>query len=197
MAPVKVFVQGIVSPFEDIYEGITQRNSTKLGRGLIGFEVILGSARLMRYVREFPVRNQVPWDCFQAAKRIASARWLPRRPGGISRILPNRPGIYDPMLEKYGLDSPRHAAVRNINGTTTDPSVLDNIRYYFPNGQIPADLLRYKPYNTFNPAIYDYLLTRFYEAWRSSFPGQAKPANPEQIPNWDNSGPIDWDSIGE
>jgi hypothetical protein len=86
------------------------------------------------------------------------------------------------MLERFGINAPRHAAVQNMNGTITDPTIFDNIQGY---GSIPKNLARYQKYDTFTPSVYSRLLDAFYENWKQNSTSQGfTPARPDQIMDW-------------
>jgi hypothetical protein len=129
------------------------------------------------------VVGQVADDCFRASMEIASNRKLPTTPRGFFGRFIGRRGIFDPMRERFGLQSPRHASVYNWEGTITDPTIFNNIEGY---GSVPKRLERYRTFDTFTPIIYNQLLDAFFQNWKKSSSSQGwKAASPNQIINWD------------
>jgi hypothetical protein len=177
--------QGLVSPFWDIYEGITCRNPDQLGRGLTGFVVYLAGARLARGpavkqpgIRGIPLRGVQRTAggqtfckyCHEAAPEIAQAR-------GLRTTFPDSgtPGIFNPLYKRYGSQAPtNHYAVRNLDGTITDTTILRNIAESSRGAAnidgVPAHLQKLSQYDTFTPSTYNYLLDEWYHVMTGKYP---------------------------
>lgn len=177
--------QGFAAPFTDIYQGITCRNPNQLGRGLTGFLVYLAGARLARKPgAKQPVLHGIALRglrrtaggqtfckyCYEAAPEIAQAR-------GLRTTFPDNgtPGIFNPLYRRYGSQAPtNHFAVRNLDGTITDTTLLRNIAE--SNGGaanlqgVPAKLQKLSWYDTFSPSTYNYLLDEWYHIIIGNYP---------------------------
>ena len=185
-----VIVKGFAAPFDDMYHGIVNRDPDQVGRGLTGFVMLLGGARLARNPSiglrnplggRITVGGQVVMDCVKSAQIVASMKSLPVSPAGSLGRFIGRPGAFNPMWKRFGrTDVPAHLAVKSINGTIIDRTIFKNIKDY---GPVPTKLARYQRFDTFTPRVYNQLLDAFYDAWTTKqIP--SRPPTPGELMDW-------------
>ncbi|NJO07656.1 MAG: hypothetical protein HC876_20245 [Chloroflexaceae bacterium] len=79
-----VIGQTAVTPFTDIYEGVTCGDPNQLGRGLTGFGMLLGGARLARTSRAAPIQRTAVVDAQVAQGLVVLVRARILRLAGFS-----------------------------------------------------------------------------------------------------------------
>jgi hypothetical protein len=94
--------------------------------------------------------QQYTIDCAEASRLYAGANGLPTDP---ALVAPGSPGIFSPL--------PQHWAVRNVDGSITDTTILMNIRTYTGGGvntPLNPALEAFEHVDTFSPQTYEWLI---------------------------------------
>lgn len=185
-----IIIKGYATPFGDIYNGIVNRDMDLVGRGLSGFVMLLGGARLARNPSiglrnplggRIAVGGQAFMDCVESAQIVASMKSLPVSPAGVLGRFMGRPGVFNPMWKRFGrTDVPTHAAVKTISGAIIDRTIFKNIKDY---GTVPNKLAQYQRFDTFTPRVYNQLLDAFYDAWKAK-QVPSRPPTPGEFMDW-------------
>ena len=151
---------------------ILNHNPYELGKAL-GGAVSWGTVAKLGLRRLFPGRSlffagQVDELCTASAPPLAKWRWLPElRPRNLLERWLRKPGMFDPMTERFGPDSPMHLAIQNLDGSITDRTILYNAAQS-NGGKLPSGFGQYSKYDMFDSRTYNRLLDSWYDIWKRS-----------------------------
>ncbi|KAB8141401.1 hypothetical protein F8S13_19955 [Chloroflexia bacterium SDU3-3] len=139
---------------------------------------VLGSNAPIGVIGKFALRNLMPYRslmmggqeastlCTTSAPKVAKLKLFPYKllPGQ-EGFVPRMTGLFDPMAERFrGLVTPEHVAVRNLDGSITDRTILMNISRA-NKWILPAELEKFRGIDTFDLRTYNKLL----DTWQDLF----------------------------